>query len=190
MIELFKHLSSKSSDGIDSYRNEYLASVKEIFPVITNPNLLKSHIKTKEYEHAESMLRFSLVFNDLSLFTWTGGKELAMIWLQPKWFEDHFGSPGAAITTNVERLQELGINPENPEICPAFIFPRGDFADEVTRNLRPFIESGKLLIQPERLLFCLKKELNDEGGKNWESIGVLQFSPMENWEIVERVRSR
>lgn len=189
-MKLFKNLSDTCSDGIDSYSKEYIASVKDIFPEITNPNLLKSHIKTNEYEDAESLLRFSLVFNDLSLFTWTGGKELSMIWLQPNWFEDHFGSPGAAVIVSADRLNELGINPENPEICPAFIFPRGESADKIIRDLRPFIESGKLLIQPERALFYLKKELNDEGGRDWKSIGVSQFSPLENWEIIDEQKSR
>lgn len=190
MTELFKNLSASCADGIDAYSKKYLSSVREIFPVITNPSLLKSHIKAKDYENAESMLRFSLVFNDLSLFTLTGGKELAMICLQPKWFEDHFGARGATVKVSEERLRELGINPENPEISPAFIFPRGDFIDKVTRDLRPFVEKGKLLIQPERSLFHLKNELNDVGGRNWESIGVSQFSPLESWEIVDEKQSR
>jgi hypothetical protein len=135
-------------------------------------------------------LKFSLVFNDLSLFTWTGGKELEMIMLQPKWFKDHFGTQGASITISSDRLQELGLNPDNPQIIPGFIFPSGDFADRIAKKLQPFIESGKLLIQPERSLFYLEKELNEKGGRNWKAIGVSQFSPLVNWEIVEEQVSR
>lgn len=190
MSELFRILSSACEGGMDEYRKKYLSSIKDVFPVITAPSLLRSHIRTAEREVAESLLRFSLVFNELSLFTLVGGKNLSVILLQPEWFNINFGIPGASLTISIDRLQELGLEPDNPKISPAFIFPSGDYADEIIVKLRPFIESGKLLIQPERSLFYEKNELNEKGGRDLAAIATTQFSPLDDWEIVDEQLAR
>ena len=190
MRELFKSLSSSCNEGMDIYKDIFLSSIRDVFPIITDSNKLKSHIRTKKYENAESLLRFSLVFNDLTLITWTGGKELSVIMLQPKWFEKNLSVPGAMVKVRPDKLQELELNPNNPEIAPAFIFPRGDLADKIAKQLQPFIESGRLLIQPERSIFYLLKKLNDRGGRDWRSLDVTQYSPLDKWEIVDEQFSR
>lgn len=190
MEKLFGDLSNTTSLGIDAYSQKYLSSIKDVFPVISNPNLLRSHIKTNDFKSSEALLRFSLVFNDLSLLTLNGGNELGIIMLQPKWFEEHFGTEGASVTISTALLEELEIDSERPEIVPSLVFPRGESADNALSELSSFIERGKLLIQPDRSLFYLKKENTDDGSRQWHGLNVSQFSPLEDWEIVEEQASR
>jgi hypothetical protein len=46
------------------------------------------------------------------------------------------------------------------------------------------------LIQPDRALFYLTNEKTDDGGRQWHGLNVSQFSPLEDWEIVEEQVSR
>lgn len=165
-----------------------MSNVKDIFPVLADPNLVKAHIKTKEISNAESLLRFSLVFNDLSLMSYKGGDKLSVMWLQNKWFERNFGVPAASIKVSLERMKYLGIDPESSSISPAFIFPSGDDVNSMVKQLRPFIERKKLLIQPDRSLFLLR--VDESGKRTWESVEVAQFSPIEHWEIIDERTSR
>ncbi|EHJ9985837.1 hypothetical protein KB976_004993 [Vibrio parahaemolyticus] len=184
-VDVFKALASCSSTGMNNYSDQYMDSVREIAFLSTNPRLLTSHIKAKEYADAESMLRFSLIFNDLSQFTWAGGRELAIVMLQPEWFERQFGAKGALVNVSAERLAQLGLDEHNPQIMPGFVFPHGKQADKILSDLRPFIERGKLLIQPDRALFHTK-----EGSNTWESINVSQYSTLDTWRIEEEAVSR
>jgi hypothetical protein len=188
MSDIFNKLSDASNSGIADYMQSYMSNIKDIFPLITDSRILKSHIKSKKLSSIESLLRFSLIFNDLSLVTCDGGKELAMSWLQQKWFEDNFGVESASISVSTERMSELGIDPNNASINPAFIFPSGDEADILVNELQPFIERERLLIQPSRSLFLFKE--NSDGERTWEGIKVNQFSPIEQWEIAEEASSR
>ena len=81
MKNILGKLSSSCRAGLDEYSNSYIKHLHDIYPTIVNPRLLKSHIKTDDLVAGESLLRFSLVFNDLSLFTPAGGKEMAVIML-------------------------------------------------------------------------------------------------------------
>lgn len=188
MPDIFKKLSCGNNVGIADYMKTYMSNIKDIFPIITNPRILKSHIKSKDLSSIESLLRFSLVFNDLSLVTCNGGKELAMSWLQQKWFEDNFGVKSVSISISIEKMKELGIDLNNTSINPAFIFPSGGDSDLMVNELQPFIEREKLLIQPSRSLFAFKEK--DNGERAWESINVNQFSPIEQWEIIDEAESR
>ncbi len=189
MTDIFKKLSTASKISASEYMKVYMSNVKEIFPLTVSDKYLKSHIKADEISSAESLLRFSLVFNDLSLVTCISGKELAMSWLQEKWFEDNFGVSSATITLSETQLKKMGVALENLAINPAFVFPSGEEANALAKKLYPFIEREKLLLQPERSLFYESRK-TVEGSRAWESINVEQFTPIEQWEIIDEVSSR
>ncbi|MBT3022839.1 MAG: hypothetical protein KUF77_00335 [Candidatus Thiodiazotropha sp. (ex Lucina aurantia)] len=173
-----------------AYQNAYMDAIKEILPIVADQRALKSYIREQDIDKAESQLRFSLVFNDLSLLNWVGSNKLGMIWLQSDWFDRQFGVKDTKITTTREKLAELGIDPEGTNIVPAFVFPGGERADAMASELSPFVESGRLLIQPDRNLFYLKEELTEDGSRQWHGINASPFSPLDNWEIVDEKASR
>ncbi len=190
MKDVFRGLSFACKDGLDGYREEYLRHIKDIFLLLADQRLLKSQIKTNEIQKADSLLRFSLIFNELSLLTLSGGKELSMIMLQPQWYQDNFGVEGATFSVSEIKLMELGIDPENPAVAPSFLFPRGSETNNLVAELVPFIEKGRLLIQPDRALFVPKDDPQENGSRRWEAVNVSPFSPLEHWEIAEEVTSR
>ncbi|HZF71450.1 hypothetical protein [Sulfuricurvum sp.] len=189
MQTIFEKLSYAAKININEYNNEYMNNISTIYPVVTNPNLLKSRIKTKNIQDAESLLRFSLVFNDLSLFTYNGGNELVMILLQKEWFEKNFSKFGAEIRLSKQKFDELGFDSENPQISPAFIFTQGDEINRFADQLYPFIANGRLLFQPDRSLLYLEGE-NENGGRTFNTLDVSQFSSLESWEIIDESNSR
>lgn len=190
MEKLFHNLSKTCDSGVSAYSKEYLNAIKNIFSTVSNPNLLKSHIKTNNFSDSESLLRFSLVFNDLSLLTMNGSNKLNIIMLQQQWFKDNFESNNTTITVSTNLLNDLGINLTQTQILPGLIFPDGNSVDNILKELSPFIERGKLLIQPDRSLFYLKDELTEEGNKQWHGLNVNQFSALNDWEILEEQESR
>ncbi|WP_444941081.1 hypothetical protein ACJJI3_00200 [Microbulbifer sp. ZKSA004] len=190
MKKIFSRLSDSASLGIRAYSKEYLSSVRDVYPIIANPNLLRSHIKTEDFGGCESLLKFSLVFNDLSLLTINGTNEIVFNMMKPKWFEEHFGVKGASVEISADLLKELGGDPEKLSITPSFIFPLGESIDKMLNELSSFMERGRLLMQPARTLLYLENEKNDKGGQNWKALSVSQFSSLEKWEIIDEKSSR
>lgn len=189
MKTIFEKLSSAAKISMNEYNNEYMNNIHTIYPTVTNPHLLKSQIKTKNMQDAESLLRFSLVFNDLSLFTYNGGNELAFSLLTKEWFEKYLSTSGIEITLSKQKFEELGLDPKNLQINPAFIFSQGDEVNRFAEQLYPFIENGRLLFQPDRFLLYLEGK-NEDGGRRWNTLDVSHFSSLESWETIDESNSR
>jgi len=190
MENIFKKLSQSAKTDAKEYYNDYINKITQIYPTTINPHILKTHIKTKNINDAEQLLRFSLVFNDLSLFTYTGGNQMAFDILQQEWFDKNFQESQPNILFNKGKLKELGLNIDNIEMSPAFVFPHGDEINYFTEQLYPFIENGKLLLQPERTLIYLDNIKNENGGRTFKTLDVSQFSSLESWETIDEIKSR
>lgn len=185
LLEIF---SNSEHAGIDSYTRLYMDNIKAIHALTTDPKLLKSHINSS-VSTSKDLLRFSLIFNDLSLLTPNNTEQLSMVMLQPEWFQENFGTPGLTIMASIKKLKELGLNPENPEVYPAYVFPHGNEVDHLIDELFPFLESGKLVIQPERALFH-PVDTNENGGRNLQDIELSDNLDLNCWEIANEQISR
>jgi hypothetical protein len=185
----FEKLSQSAKKNTQEYYNAYINNITEIYPTLINSHILKSHIKTKNINDAEQLLRFSLVFNDLSLLTYNGGDKLAFSILQQEWFDKNFPETQPSILINEKKIKEIGLNPSNIEMSPAFVFPYGDEIKYLTEQLHPFIENGKLLLQPDRILLYLDGK-NENGGRTFKTLDVSQFSSLESWETIDETNSK
>ncbi len=187
MNEIFKKLSVASESGMKEYINTYTSNIKDILPLSANASILKSNIKTNDLSDAESLLRFSLVFNDLTFLTCISKNNICMP-LKKEWFEDNFGSSDIKINVSVEENKKLGINTKNPIFYPSFIHSEGNEIDLLASKLRPFIESGKILLQPDRAILLLTKDGNP-GDRTWRAINTNQTSSIMQWDILDGAHS-
>lgn len=190
MKEIFRELSQSAQKDIHSYHNKYMNNINQLYKTTVNPHILKSHIKTKSISEAEQLLRFSLVFNDLSLFTYNGGNKLAFNILSDDWFKQNFPNSEASIILNKKKLQELGVNTNNLEISPAFVFPCDDQISLFIEELHPFIENGKLILQPDRTLLYVDNYNNESGGRTLKTLDVSQDLSLDRWETIDETSSR
>ena len=190
MNKLFTDLSKQSRSGISQYSRRYLSGVKEALAASTNPHTLKGFVRGKEYAAVDNVLKFSLVFNDLSILTLPPGNQLSLTYCLPQWFKENFGVEGCSVVISIEKAEELGIEPDKPDMLPTFLFPQGEDTDKYLASLEPLIASERLLIQPERILLVPEKELNKTGNRKWSTLDVSRHSPWDNWQILEEEKNR
>lgn len=187
MSRIFKKLSSACLSGFNDYISVYQKNIKKILPILADNRILKSHIKTKEIDHAMSLLRFSLVFNDLSFMTYTGSEKVDLIVLDQEWLRKNIGDE-VIINTSKEKLDSLGIDYRNDYVAPMFMYPKGYEIDRLALELQPFIKNGKMLILPERMVMFYNKD--SEGRMYWKTLTISELSKLEQWELVYEQESR
>lgn len=189
MLGLLDIFSKYDRLGMAEYSDIYMKNIKQLHSLSNSDRFLRSHIRSKNLIESEDFIRFSLVFNDLSLFEFSGTKELGIIMLQPEWFRLNFDSPEVSVSMSAEKLQSLGLDVDNPKIIPSYIFPRGEEIDRFTEKVYPFLESGRLIIHPGRALFHASAK-SENGGTVYKDIEVSQDSPLQCWEVLEEQPSR
>lgn len=183
MTSIYRNLARGLKGKSTKYSTEYMDSIQYIYKDISKSHLLKSKIDTGEVEAADRFLRFSLVFNDLTLFRYPKGDEMEVIVLTNHWFKEKMGKD-AYFRTNIEQLERLGLDQDKPKISPAFIFPTGDAFNKYADQLSSFTETGKLLFHPTR---CMLSQSNEN---ILETVAVNEFTPLDSWEIIDESRSR
>jgi hypothetical protein len=181
---IYSELADAAAENVESYNSKYLDLISDIFRETTSGVALRSIVRGESLGEIDEKVRFSLVFNDLTLLDVQTQSKLSIILLKPKWFLDRFGSY-ASITIATEKLQKIGIEPNNPKVAPVFVFASGDEGNALARTLVPLIRAGRLLLQPARAIMVpSSREMN-----SWDTHDVSHFSSLENWQIAEEAPS-
>lgn len=178
-------LAAAAAVSCTEYQSVFMENISDVLAVTGSPKSLKSLVRGTSLQSVDERMRFSLVFNDLTILNVLSASELSIVILKPEWFHERFGSP-ATLTVSHEKLHELGIDPHAPKLSPGFMFPGGKEGDDLVRSLEPLISSKRLILQPSRTVMFQTK---GDKKASFATHDVSQFSSLENWQLTEETAS-
>jgi len=179
-----RHLARGCRKGPKHFSNWYFDSVVALDEYIHTSDALKGSIATGDVDDCERLLRFSLIFNDLTVCTLpTAGGEANIRYMSGDWFAENTGQPAKII---IEKAQ-LDLLDLSSGIKTGYITPTGDNTARFLKSVAPLIESGRLIVQPSRLVIGKSKTPHVDGRTMWKGIGSAPFTSLQQWEVTPTI---
>jgi hypothetical protein len=179
---LKSRLSLAASTGLDEYFSVYINELASALDYCAAPNLLKASISANVFEENPNILRFSLIFNELTqIILPTEGMQLII----PQGEEalETFGNSGLMMNIEKSYMDEMGINPDSlPPFSPTFILPQGEENKRLLKDLSSVINQGRIVVTPERAVMYVEKT-DPDGRRHWKILHVRPDSPLTAWNI-------
>ncbi|MGQ7938242.1 hypothetical protein [Paraburkholderia sp. D1E] len=172
-----------ASISLDEYFSVYIRELAAALDYCASPNLLKASISAKALAANPDILRFSLIFNELTQVVLPTAGTLQLIVPQGKAAKETFGKSGLALNMEIAHMKELGLTPDNlPDFSPAFVLPEGKESEGLLRELSAIINQGRLVVAPERAAMYVEKVAPD-GSREWKLLNIQSDSPLAAWTI-------
>jgi len=188
--DIRRALSRAAKHSPDQYQSTYMDNVVALLSHVADPRRSTSQIVSYDVDQAAERMRFSLVFNELSLLTMLSTQALSVTTLDDGWFDLNFPGTETFLRYSAEVLTEIEADPQNPKLLPAFVFSSDDRHRRLINELSDFIESGRALIYPNRSIMVLRAEPHPETGALVNLLDSSKFASRIEWEVVGEEISR
>jgi hypothetical protein len=181
ILKEFLKQDKKEPEGLLSF---YLNNLEDIHQSINDSVLLKSDIRSEDITTVSDFIRFSCIFNDLSLASFYGGESMVIRWYTPDMVKASFGVEEIKLAIPKGTVKEFlhSLRKNKPALGLGFIMRNDREFSEFLKQVAPFLESGRLLIRPSRAVFIESKR----PGKNdyyWKGLEVNPFSAIDTWSV-------
>lgn len=177
--ELFARLSAAARLGVDALIAVYASNNDAIRGLHSNAILRRGRIGSKNPLEALTLAKVSTILNDVTFLSPKWGKRLAMLSASEVFGSNTKYSVGIPDTVPDDVAKQIA---ESPSLILYYTIPADEPMTAWLRDLAPFIETGRLLVEPARSVFYVTG-YDDKNNRVWNSVGVPPDSPPDQWNV-------
>ncbi|SRR6266571_3368995 len=177
--EFFRKLSAASQLGTGTFMAVYAANIKTVRALHVNPMLRRGRINSANCQEALDLTKVSAVLHDVSFVNLTGAESFAMLSVSEVAGSETEISVGLSKTLPQAIFEQIS---QSDSLCLYYLMRHDDSTEALLRDLAPFIERGRVVVEPERSVFYAVA--HDENGKLvYHTIKVPPDSPANEWNV-------
>jgi hypothetical protein len=179
--DIISSLAESATESLDSYYKNYIKNFLTIQNFLNKSSSLKSSIDEKTFSVDQDILRFSLIFNDLSLLNLPRKSALSIVMPTTREAFESVFSGRVEIIANTELFNHLNDQISGTtQLAPAFVMARDEECEKMLSELSPLINQGRLIVAPIRTVMYVEKQ-NSDGSRQWKMLEVTQDSSPTTW---------
>jgi len=125
----------------------------------------------------------SVLYNDVTLLQFDDDGERILNWISGERTERIFGKDSAKITIPSDEAEAFARAAKRQEVGFAFSIPSTFDANQYISDAAPLIDSGRLIIRPDRLLSYTTGELTPQGGRHWRALNTNDDLEPDVWAV-------
>ena len=174
----------RSDMGILDYYRENFPGIHKAIHGFTG---LKTRIDFDVQKDSLDLIRFASFSNDLTRMSLSSAGEMNLIVMAPNRPTSEFlGIDQLAITISDERQGELPIVDGKLLATPTLSMASDSFSTQMIETVSPLMDSGHLIVEPERGIMILAEDSETPGGpRKFKIFDIDPNSPFDNWSVVD-----
>jgi hypothetical protein len=171
MTAVLRNLCEAAWRGPAEYQSEYILNFSKISDIITAKAKGIGSIRGQGISEIEDLVKISCLYNELSaLRLELSSNEMALGWLDGAAIRGDTDSSDVQITVPANTTQNVLDAMRAGNIGFSFMLPVSEQIEQFLSDAGRLIEAGRLLIEPDRLIFYHEGQKNENGGTNWHGL--------------------
>lgn len=171
MTAVLKNLCEAAWRGPAAYQSEYIRSFSQLSEITTAKAKGIGSVSGKELSEIEELVKVSCLYNELSaLRLAVSSNEITMGWLADAAIRGDTDSGEVEVTVPTSTPQSAVDAMRAGNIGFSFALPVSEEIEQFFSDAGRLIEAGRLLVEPDRLIFYHEGKKNDSGGVNWHGL--------------------